>query len=163
MSFASLASAACRAYSAEHDGSSCYVQELQGLTGCLDAVLCNANGPSTPGLRSQLAMARRPVLPSSVNRPWAESDRKQSFRSSIPFRAGQRIPTFHPRYLSVYASTQDFDAQAPYTYAAKLDTGPLARSYPGGILPRSSSNHFQFARSLACSSITQSHLCPAAR
>ena len=70
--------------------------------------MCSANGPSTPGLRSPLAKTRRPVLPSSVNRPWAVSNRKQSFRSSIPFRAGQPVPTFHPHYLSVYASTRHF-------------------------------------------------------
>jgi hypothetical protein len=67
--------------------------------------LCNANGPSTPGLQSLLAISRRPMLPSSLHKPWAESERKQRFRSSIPFRAGQLIPAFHPRYLSVYAST----------------------------------------------------------
>jgi hypothetical protein len=39
-------------------------------------------------------------------RPSAESDRKQYFRNSIPFRAGQLLPTFHPHYLSVYASTR---------------------------------------------------------
>ena len=31
---------------------------------------------------------------------------EQRFRSSISFRAGQSVPTFHPRYLSVYASTR---------------------------------------------------------
>ena len=46
---------------------------------------------------------------------------------------------------------QDFDAK--YTYAATLDTEPLARSYSGGIPTRSSSNHFQSARSRSCSSI----------
>ncbi|MCA9124364.1 MAG: hypothetical protein KDB11_29510, partial [Planctomycetales bacterium] len=54
--------------------------------------------------------------------------------------------TFHPHYLSVYASTSDFDVWS-YTLAATLDTEPLARGYSGGISPRSSSNHFQFARS----------------
>ncbi len=33
-------------------------------------------------------------------------------------------------------------------HPATLDTGPLAKSYPDGISPRSSSNHFQFARSI---------------
>ena len=91
-----------------------FPQETWDLTGCLDDVLVSANGPSTPGLPSTLAVTRRGILPSSVNRPWAESDRKQSFRSSIPFRAGQPVPTFHPHCLSVYASTQDFDPQVLY-------------------------------------------------
>ena len=54
--------------------------------------MCSANGPSTPGLPASLAMTRRGMLPSSLQRPSAESDRKQSFRSSIPFRAGQLLP-----------------------------------------------------------------------
>ena len=70
--------------------------------------MCNANGPWTPGLPASLAMTRCGILPSGMHRPWAESDRKQRFRSAIPFRAGQPVPTFHPRYLSAYASTLDF-------------------------------------------------------
>ncbi len=41
-------------------------------------------------------------------------------------------------------------AKPPYTLAATLDTEPLARSYSGGIYPRLSSNHFQFARPPDC-------------
>ena len=66
----------------------------QGLTGCSDDMMCNANGPSTPGLRPPLAKTRRPMLPSSMNTPWAESNRNKDFGAqyhsgfdsqSIPF------------------------------------------------------------------------------
>jgi hypothetical protein len=40
-------------------------------------------------------------------------------------------------------------SEPPYTYPATLDTGPVANGYPGGSLPRSSSNHFQYARALS--------------
>ncbi len=75
------------------------------LTGCLGDVMCSANGPSTPGLPAPLAKTRRSMLPSSLRKPWAGSDRKQGFRSSIPFTAGQPTRSVHPHYLSVYAST----------------------------------------------------------
>jgi hypothetical protein len=57
--FASLASSACRAYSSTLDKSS------RDLTGCLANIVCNANGPSTPGLQQPLARARLPMLPST--------------------------------------------------------------------------------------------------
>ncbi len=75
------------------------------LTGCLGDVMCSANGPSTPGLPAPLAKTRRSMLPSSLRKPWAGSDRKQGFRSSNPFTAGQPTRSVHPHYLSVYAST----------------------------------------------------------
>jgi len=74
------------------------------------------------------------------------------FRGSIPFRVGQLLPTFHPRFLSVYASTLNFGwatPLTPYINAATLDTEPLAKSYSGGSLTHLSSNHFQHARGIA--------------
>jgi hypothetical protein len=90
-------------------------------------------------------LARTKMLPSGMHTPWAGSNRKPQFRSSIPFRAGRYSLTFHPHYLSVYASTNDF-GDSPYTLAATLDTGPGASGYPDGIPARSSSNYFQSAR-----------------
>src|SRR4051794_40761948 len=80
-------------------------QERLGLTGCLADVLCNAKGPSTPGLRSSLAMPRRPMLPSSMHTPWAESDRNNDFGAQYRSRLGNLTQSIPPRYLSVYAST----------------------------------------------------------
>ena len=50
-----------------------------------------------------------------------------------------------------------------YINAAKLDTGPRARSYPGGNYPRSSSNHFQSARSPFCSGRVLRSMLPISR
>ncbi len=41
-------------------------------------------------------------------------------------------------------------AQSPYTHPATLDTGRVANAYPGGILTRLSSNHFQSACASVC-------------
>ena len=49
-----------------------------------------------------------------------------------------------------------FRGGAPYSHAAKLDTGLVTSDYPGGIPSRSSSNHFQFARPMFCSALPQS-------
>jgi hypothetical protein len=85
------------------------------------------------------------MLPSGMNTPWAGSDRYKDFGAQYHSQPDGHARSVHPRVLSVYASTSDFGS-SPYTLAVTLDTGPLARSYPGGIYPRLSSNHFQFAR-----------------
>jgi len=108
--------------------------------------MCNANGPWTPGLPASLAMTRCGILPSGMHRPWAESDRKQRFRSSIPFRAGQPVPYLSSSLPFCVRFNAGLRRETSYTYAATLDTEPLARSYSGGIHTRSSSNHFQSAR-----------------
>jgi hypothetical protein len=41
---------------------------------------------------------------------------------------------------------QDYGFTTSYRFAATLDTGPLAKSYPRGSHTRLSSNHFQSAR-----------------
>ena len=99
-SFASLAYSTCRAYSVEHDWSSCFNQELQGLTGCLFDTMCNANGPPTPGLLTPLAKSRCEVLPSGMNRPWADSERYK-ISGLIPFMAAGP-PTVHSSSLPFY-------------------------------------------------------------
>jgi len=111
--------------------------------------MVHANGPSTPGLRSPLAGTRSPMLPSGMNTPWAGSDRYKDFGAQYHSQPDGHARSVHPRVLSVYASTSDFGS-SPYTLAATLDTEPLARSYSGGIYPRLSSNHFQFARPTFC-------------
>ena len=99
-SFASLAYSTCRAYSVEHDWSSCFNQELQGLTGCLFDTMCNANGPPTPGLLTPLAKSRCEVLPAGMNRPWADSDRYKISGLSPFMAAGP--PTSHSSSLPFY-------------------------------------------------------------
>lgn len=47
-----------------------------------------------------------------------------------------------------------------YTCAATLDTEPVASGYSDGIHTRSSSSHFQYARSTPCSSDVVSHDVP---
>ena len=93
------------------------------------------------------------MLPSSVNKPWAGTDRYKDFGAQYHSQPDGHARSVHPRVLSVYASTVDFGGVSgdhslcrPYTNAATLDTEPLARSYSGGILTRLSANHFQFAR-----------------
>ena len=84
-------------------------------------------------------------LPSSMHTPWAGSNRKQCFRSSISFRVdSQSIPfTLTTSLFTLQATTS---ANGAYTPPAKLDTGRAANTYPGGIPTRLSSNHFQSAR-----------------
>jgi len=106
--------------------------------------MCNANGPSTPGLLDSLAVSVNRSIAFQHAKTLGRIQQKPCFRSSIPFRAGRYSLTFHPHYLSVYASTGDF-GDTPYTQAATLDTGPVASSYPGGSHTRSSSNYFQSA------------------
>ena len=89
------------------------------------------------------------MLPSGMNTPWAGSDSYQDFGAQYHSQPDGHARSVHPRVLSVYASTSDFGS-SPYTLAATLDTEPLARSYSGGIYPRLSSNHFQFARPPDC-------------
>ena len=50
-------------------------------------MMCNANGPSTPGLRPPLAKTGRPMLPASMHTPWAESNRNKDF--GAPYRSGR--------------------------------------------------------------------------
>jgi len=144
VSFASVSSADSRAYSPTRNWTSRFRKEHQGLTGYLDDVMCNANGPSTPGLLDSLAVSVNRSIAFQHAKTLGRIQQKPCFRSSIPFRAGRYSLTFHPHYLSVYASTGDF-GDTPYTQAATLDTGPVASSYPGGSHTRSSSNYFQSA------------------
>ena len=90
------------------------------------------------------------MLPSGMHTPWAESVRYKDFGAQYRSQPDGHARSVHPRIRSVYASTNDF-GYVPYTLAATLDTGPLAKSYPGGSPTRLSSNHFQSARSSDCS------------
>ena len=98
-------------------------------------------------------MTRPPMLPSGMNTPWAGSDRYKDFGAQYHSQPDGRARSVHPCVLSVYASTLDFGGVSgehslcrPDTNAATLDTEPLAKSHSGGIYPRLSTNHFQFAR-----------------
>ena len=70
-------------------------QEPQGLTGCLDDMMCSASGRATPGLLSQLANTRREVLPSSMHKPWAESNRYK-ISELMSFTAERPLPVGSP-------------------------------------------------------------------
>jgi hypothetical protein len=104
-SFAFLASSACPAYSHCYDWSSSQFKNPLGLTGCSGDIMCSANGPSTPGLRPSLAITRRSMLPSSIYTLWAGSERN-AISGLNTIQGGTPLPTFHPHYLSVYASTR---------------------------------------------------------
>ena len=129
-------------------GVSCFVQELQGLTGCLDDIVSSASGRATPGLLSQLAKTRREILPSSMHTPWAGSNR---------YKISELMSFIAERPLSVDSPSLPFWVRfkirlrpMPYTHPATLDTGRAANAYPRGISPRLSSNHFQSARAFFC-------------
>ncbi len=108
-------------------------------------------------------MTRQLILPSSMHKPWAESERKQSPHVSMAAELNTiQGGTANPYLSSSLPFCLRFNVELrphlggglPYNNAAKLDTGPRAKSYPGGIRPRSSSNHFQSARSSHGSSRT---------
>ncbi len=53
------------------------------------------------------------MLPSSVNKPWAGSDRYKDFGAQYHSQPGGHARSVHPRVLSVYASTCHFGAACP--------------------------------------------------
>ncbi len=55
----------------------------------------SASGRATPGLLSKLARTRREILPSSVNRPWAESNRYK-ISELMSFTAERPLPVDSP-------------------------------------------------------------------
>ena len=57
--------------------------------------MSSASGRATPGLLSQLARTRREILPSSVNRPWAGSNRYK-ISELMSFTAGRPLPVDSP-------------------------------------------------------------------
>ena len=147
---ASLASSACRADSIVHDWQSQFVQEPQGLTGCLDDVMCSANGPSTPGLQSSLAMNAMIGVAFGHEQTLGrvQQETKISELNTIHGWASHPSPFILATFLCTLQDTTS--ERSPYTHPATLDTGPVASGYPGGIPTRSSTNHFQFARATDC-------------
>ena len=57
--------------------------------------MCSASGRATPGLLSQLAVSRREMLPSSMHRPWAESNRYK-ISELMSFTAERPLPVSSP-------------------------------------------------------------------
>ena len=141
-------------------GVSCSEQEQQGLTGCLDDMMYSASGRATPGLLSQLAVARREILPSSMHTPWAGSNSYKiselmSFIAERPPPVDSPSLPFWVRFNELLRiRRQHYGFTHSYTFAATLDTGPLAKSYPRGSLTRLSSTHFQSARASPCSHLS---------
>ena len=136
-------------------------QEQQGLTGCFDDILYSASGRATPGLLSPLAKSRREMLPSSMHTPWAGSNRYKiselmSFTAERPPPVGSPSLPFWARFNEpLRLRRQDYGFTDSYRFAATLDNGPLAKSYPCGSLTRLSSNHFQSARATDCSATSK--------
>jgi hypothetical protein len=129
-----------------HDWSSCSIQEPQGLTGCLDDVMVNANGRATPGLHWQLADHAASGVAFRHAQTLGRIQQVQNFGALKPFTA-QWPHWVHSSSLPFCVRFKiRLRKQIPYTHPATLDTGRAANTYPGGILPRSSSNHFQYAR-----------------
>ena len=100
------------------------------------------------GLRPRVSdshspLTRPPVLPSSIYTPWEGSER-YAISGLHTIQRGTASPYLSsslPFCVRFNAGLRNW----PYTCAATLDTGPLARSYPGGVSSRLSPNHFQFA------------------
>ncbi len=68
-------------------------QEAWDLTGCPEKLYCVTRLGLRPGLSLQLAITRQQVLPSSMDTPWAGSDRNKNFGAQ--YRSGfdsQSIP-----------------------------------------------------------------------
>ena len=128
-------------------------QELQGLTGCLIDILCSANGAQASGSSTRsLPMTLREVLPWGVNKPWAQCSLISGANSNqvselIPFTV-TGLPVIRSSSLSFRLRfNASLRAPGSYRHAAKLDTGRVASTYPGGISPRLSIRPCQSARS----------------
>lgn len=135
-SFASVASSASRAYSIRHHWLSWSDQELLGLTGCLENLVCNANGSSTPGLSQRLAKMPLKVSPSGMQKPWAVSNRKTMISELNLIQGWTASPYLSSSLPFCVRFNQRLRREMSYTLTATLDTGPVANSYPGGILIR---------------------------
>ena len=106
------------------------------------------------GLRPRASYNRSPltrpsVLPSSMNKPWAGSDRYKL--SGLNTVHGWTASPVHSSSLPFCVRFNvSLRGGTPYSHAATLDTGPVASGYPGGIRTRWSTNHFQSARAPPC-------------
>ena len=125
------------------------------LTGCPVDMVCNANGPWTraSGNRSP-KRGRRCCLPVCTNLGQVPIGTK--FRGSIPFTAGQLVQSFHPRYLSVYASTWHFGTKPLIATLQHSILGPWLTATQAGVAPagtpravqgQGSGKKFQFSAS----------------
>ena len=91
-------------------------------------------------------MTLQSMLPSGVNKPWAESNRYK-ISELIPFIAAGPPAIHSPSLPFCVRFKIRLQPMVPITYPATLDTGPLAKSYPRGISPRLSIRPCQSARS----------------
>ena len=131
-------------------------QKPQGLTGCLDDIMYSASGRATPGLLSQLAINAARDIAFQREQTLGRIQQIQNFGAHVIHRREATPGRFTlTTFLCTLqrATSKTLPAlrlHASYRHAATLDTGPLAKSYPRGIRPRLSSNHFQSARSRNC-------------
>ena len=141
-----------RTYSTGQAGVLGCDRELQGLTGCLIDILCRATGVQASGSSTRsLPMTLREVLPWGVNKPWAQYSLISGANSNqiselIPFTV-TALPAIRSSSLP-FCLRFNVSLLAPgsYRHAAKLDTGRVASTYPGGISPRLSIRPCQSAR-----------------
>src|SRR6266498_263521 len=109
------------------------------LPGYRHDTLSSSNRPSTPGAPTPLAATRRRMLPTVLKITSARSVRNKI--SGLNTFTGWGPPsTIGPRSLSYLRINA-----AVAVRAARLDTGPVASRYPGGILPRLSRRPCQVA------------------
>ena len=94
-------------------------------------------------------MTHREVLPWGMHKPWAESN-SNKISELIPFTV-TGLPAIRSSSLP-FCLRFNVSLRAPgsYRHAAKLDTGRMASTYPGGISPRLSIRPCQSARASYC-------------
>ena len=108
------------------------------------------------GRRLRVSPQRSPltrcgVLPSGVNRPWAESNRYK-ISELLPFTVAWPH-TIRSSSLSFCVRFNRPLRRSPYKPAATLDTGRVAIAYPRGSHTRSSITPCQSARACDCYSV----------
>lgn len=95
-----------------------------------------------------------------MHTPWAGSNRYKiselmSFTAERPLPVDSPSLPFWARFNEpLRRRRQHYGFTTSYSFAATLDTGPLAKSYPCGSHTRLSSKHFQSARALLCYATT---------
>jgi hypothetical protein len=120
-------------------------QEPQGLTGCLTDIVYSANGAPTPGLFAKLANNASQSIAFGHAQAVGRVQQLPNF-GAFPVHSRRAtcdlfiLTTFLPTLQGVTSSTR------LYKHPARLDTGRVANTYPGGIRTRLSINHFQSAR-----------------
>ncbi len=136
--FAFLVSSTCTTYSIFRNWSLRQNQELKRVS----LVTSMACGEARTGLRPRVSLCHSPCTAT------------EGVALHVTDRFGRiQLPSFGAQYRSRLGTTPVRSSSLPFCVhfnkpitgnVATLDTGPLARSYPGGIRTRLSSKHCQF-------------------